>query len=499
MFEQVDLSRKLSKDEYKKELGELQDKMAWLQVELWNAKVPMLVVFEGWDASGKGGAIKKYIEHLDPRGFKMFPVMEATREEELHPFLWRFWKKVPARGRIAIFNRSWYRRVLEERIEKKIEKDNLQKAFDEVRIFERQLADDDAVIVKFWMHISKKEQKKRFKKSEAEKYMSWKIDKEDWEQNRKYNKYYKIVEESLQKTSTHYAPWTIVEAEDDRWAQVKVLKSILEAGIKGLNQKKKKDGARKVKGIANTEKITKHSHPTILDRVDLSLKLDDKDYDKQLTKYQARLRELQFKAYKERVPVIVMYEGWDAGGKGGNIKRFTEFLDPRGYEVVPISAPSSEEKAHHFLWRFWNQIPKAGHCSLFDRSWYGRLLVERVEGFCSEDDWQRSYQEINEFEQSMADSGAVICKFWLQISKEEQLARFNERKKTDYKKYKITDEDWRNRKKWDSYEEAVLDMLERTSTTYAPWTIVEGEDKNWARVKTVKTACDAIEKRLKKI
>jgi polyphosphate kinase 2 (PPK2 family) len=250
-----------------------------------------------------------------------------------------------------------------------------------------------------------------------------------------------------------------------------------------------------VKPAADKE-LARHSRPTILDKVDLTLKLDKKKYEEELKKLTVHMRELEFEIYKARVPVVVTYEGWDAAGKGGNIKRITSQLDPRGYEVVPIAAPSVEEKAHQFLWRFWNQIPKAGHITVFDRSWYGRVMVERVEGFCHEDEWRRAFQEIKEFEGNLAEFGTVIAKFWIHISKQEQLKRFEERKTSEYKNYKLTDEDWRNRDKWDRYEEAVLDMLENTSTTYAPWTIVEGEDKYWARIRTLRVLSEAIERRL---
>lgn len=496
MLEQMDLRRKLSREEYKKQFPELQQKLMEMQKQLWDAGVPMIVVFEGWDAAGKGTAIERLVERLDPRGFKVHRIKAPTQEEEYRPFLWRYWIKTPARGRIAIFDRSWYGRVLVQRIDKQVKKKDWQGAYEEIRNFERQLADDGVAVVKFWLHISKKEQKKRFKKLEKDRYLCWKVAEEDWRHHKQYKKYIQAVEEMFEKTSTSYAPWTVIESTDAHWAHVRIFQTILEAGIKGLDAKRKREAMRQIKPTVDTEQITKHTPPTILDKVDLSLKLSEKEYDLQLKKYQARLRELEFEIYKARIPVIIAYEGWDAAGKGGNIKRLVATLDPRGYEVIPIAAPSPEEKEHHFLWRFWNQIPKAGHITIYDRTWYGRVLVERVEGFCAEDEWRRAYQEIKEFEEHLANYGTVLCKFWIHISEKEQLRRFEEREKTDYKKWKITEEDWRNRKKWGDYKEAVLDMLENTSTTYAPWTIVEGEDKYWARIRTLRTVCDAIQRRL---
>lgn len=496
MLEQIDLTKKLSKNEFKKEFPNLQDKLRKLQNDLWEAGIPMLIVFEGWDAAGKGLVIEKLVSRLDPRGFKVHRIKVPLEEEKLRPFLWRFWIKTPAKGRMAILDRSWYGRVLVQRIDKEIKKKQLQETYEEIRSFERQLVDDGAVMVKFWLHISKKEQKKRFQACEADKYLAWKIEKEDWKHHRQYELYTLAAEEMLEKTSTSDAPWTVVEATDARWAHLKVFKTIFEAGLQGLDRKRRRQAALKVKPVLDTETITRHVHPTILDKVDLGLKLDRKKYEGDLKKYACRIRELEFEIYQARIPVVIVYEGWDAAGKGGNISRLISELDPRGYEVVPIAAPSQEEKAHHFLWRFWSQFPKAGHITVFDRSWYGRVLVERIEGFCTEGEWRRAYQEIKEFEGNMANFGTVICKFWLHLSKQEQLRRFKERKSSDYKNWKITEEDWRNRGKRDQYEEAVLDMLENTSTTHAPWTIVEAEDKYWARIKTLRILSEAIERRL---
>jgi len=497
MLEKVDLKKKLGKKDFEDQFPKVRERLRELQNQLWEAGVPLIILFEGWDAAGKGTMIEKLVGRLDPRGFKVHRIKAPTPEEMYRPFLWRFWTKTPARGRIAVFDRSWYGRVLVDRIDKNISKGQVAEAFDEIKSFERQLFDDGAVIVKFWLHISKKEQKKRFEELESNKYEAWKVQKEDWKRHKQYDKWAEAVEDMLDKTSTAYAPWTVVEATDIRWAQMKVFNIALESGLQGLDRKRKLEAALRVKPNM-TEDITHHVRPTILDKVDLSKKLDQKKYKKLLGEYALKLRLLEFEMYKARKPMIVAFEGWDAAGKGGNIKRLTSELDPRGYEVVPIAAPSREEKEHHHLWRFWNQIPKAGHMTIFDRTWYGRVLVERIEGFCSEDAWRRAYQEIREFETSLANYGMLVLKFWIHISKEEQERRFKERQELDYKNWKITDEDWRNRQKWEDYEEAVLDMLENTSTPKAPWIIIEGEDKNWARVRTLKEVCDALERHLKK-
>ena len=489
MLELVSLKQKISKAIFKEIFPRLRDRLRDLQKELWDAKIPMAIVFEGWDAAGKGTAIGSLVKRLDPRGFKVWPISAALREEALRPFLWRFWIKTPGRGQIAIFDRSWYGRVLVERMDKLCKKSEWKRAYEEIDQFERQITDDGTVLLKFFLHISKKEQRKRFKSLEQDPLLQWKVTKEDWKHHKQYDDYNAAYEEMLEKTSTHYAPWTVVPATDSRFAQIKIFDTIIAAAERALAAKNE---VAKAKPKAAKKKV-KSKNPTILDRVDLSLSLTEKEYKKQLRKEQVRLRALEHQLFEERRPVLVVYEGWDAAGKGGNIKRMTEFLDPRGYDVVPIAAPTKEEKAHHHLWRFWTRIPKDGHLTIFDRSWYGRVLVERIEGFCTELEWRRAFQELNEFESQLSAHGAIIAKFWIHISKEEQLRRFEARKVDDYKNWKLTDEDWRNRKKWDVYENAVVEMLQRTSTTYAPWTVVEGNCKLWARVKALRKLNNAIE------
>jgi AMP-polyphosphate phosphotransferase len=234
----------------------------------------------------------------------------------------------------------------------------------------------------------------------------------------------------------------------------------------------------------------------MLETLEMNRKLSEKQYEEQIGQSQVRLRELEFQLYKKQIPVLCLFEGWDASGKGGVIKRITEMLDPRGFTVSAYAAPHGDEKTHHYLWRFWRNLPAAGHVAIFDRTYYGRVLVERVEPFCSEDEWRRAYREINEFESHLVSFGMVICKFWLHITKEEQVRRFKSRETDPFRSYKLTEEDWRNRSKWDEYGDAVEDMLLHTSTPYAPWTVVEGNNKYYSRVKVLRTVVEAIECRL---
>lgn len=492
----IDLSKKVDANQYKESIRQLESKLSWLQREAKELKIPIIFVFEGWDASGKGTLINELILPLDPRGFNTYFTKAPYEEEYFRPFLWRFWCKTPARGRIAIFDESWYRRVTFERVDKVVSKNEWESAYDDIRSFERQLADDGTLIIKFFLHISKKEQKKRLDKLANNQSTSWKVSDKDWEHHKLYEEYLNVYGEMIERTDTEYAPWSIIEANDKKFAKLKIYTTVVESMERMLEKVKETRKAKASK--AATGKLDINSTASsILNGIDLSQTIDKAEYTKKLKKYQERIRDIEYGIYTKRIPIIIVYEGWDAAGKGGNIKRVVEKLDPRGYEVTPVAAPNDVEKSHHYLWRFWKSLPKAGHIGIFDRSWYGRIMVERIEGFCSEEEWKRAYREINEMERQFTNSGALLIKFWLHIDKDEQLRRFEERKNNPDKNYKITDEDWRNREKWDAYEAAVDEMLFRTNTTYAPWTVVESNCKYSARLKTLKTIIDRAEKMLK--
>ena len=512
MLEQVDLSKKLKKDEYKAVISDLELRLGSLQREVREFNIPVLIVFEGWEKAGKGTAINRLILTFDPRGCVVHPIFAPNEEEALRPFLWRFWIKTPPKGKIAVFDRSWYRRVLVERVEKIVKKREWRRAYEEITSFESQLTDNGVVMIKFFLHISQKEQRKRFEKLQQSSVTAWKVTKDDWRQHKQYADYFEAIEDMLAQTDTDFAPWTIVESHDPRFATVKIFTTVVETVEQKLQQVKqhpkqttehasKKGGrAASSKPVEGTEQKPpfdlKKLSSSILDKVDLSVLLSKEDYKAQLKKYQKRIFEIEHEIYMKRIPVVILYQGWDAAGKGGNIRRLTQAMDPRGYEVIPIAAPNDLEKAHHYLWRFWMEFPKAGHIAIFDRSWYGRVLVERIEEFCSEREWKRAYREINEMEEHMVNFGAVLIKFWLHIDQEEQLKRFQAREQTSHKQWKITEEDWRNREKWDQYKEAVDEMLFRTSTRYAPWTIIEANSKYYARIKALTTVIDAVEARL---
>lgn len=508
MLEKVDLSKKLSKEEYKEKMLHLETRIGQLQRECKALKIPIMIVFEGFGAAGKGLQIGRLIQSMDPRGFHVFPIKNETEEERMHPFLWRFWTKTPEKGRIAIYDGSWYRRALIDRFEKRTKEKELPEAFHSINSFEKQLTDDGTVIIKLFLDISRKEQKKRFEKLQKNKETAWRVTQGDLERNAKYNEYAAMMEDMLFKTDTDYAPWTIIEATDRRFATVKIYTTVIKAMAdqieKLARQKKKVTADQETEDHMNVSEVAREADKelrelqvSILSKADLSLKYSREEYEEKLDKLQKKIEKLHGELYRRRIPVVLGFEGWDAGGKGGAIKRLTAKMDARGYAVNPTASPNDIEKAHHYLWRFWRAMPKAGHVAIFDRTWYGRVMVERIEGFCTKEEWQRAYKEINDMEKDLYDAGAVVIKFWMHIDKDEQERRFRERQENPEKQWKITDEDWRNREKWDQYEDAVNEMLLRTSTDYAPWVVVEGNDKYYARVKVLKTVVDAIEERLK--
>ncbi|MCI9048514.1 MAG: polyphosphate:AMP phosphotransferase [Hungatella sp.] len=496
MLEKIDLSKKVDKSTFKQVVETEGARLAELQRECKAAGIPVMIVFEGMGAAGKGVQINRLIQALDPRGFAVYATNSSNEEEQMRPFLWRYWTKTPAKGRIAVYDRSWYSIVQRDRFDYPDKELDLEGAFQDILSFEKQLTDDGTVIIKLFLHISKEEQKKRFKKLDGSKGTSWRVNKQDWKRNKEYDAYLKINEEMLERTDTEYAPWTIIESTDKDYAAMKILTTV--ADCLALALEERQDGGKasqKSKGKRKDERF----HNGVLSGIDLSRSLTKEEYKKELASLQKRLEALHNELYRLRIPVVLGFEGWDAGGKGGAIKRLTSHLDPRGYQVNPTASPNDIEKVHHYLWRFWNNMPKAGHIAIFDRTWYGRVMVERIEGFCTEAEWKRAYQEINEMESHMANFGAVVLKFWLHIDKDEQERRFKERMENPAKQWKITDEDWRNREKWDQYEQAVDEMLVRTSTTYAPWIVVEGNSKYYARVKVLRTVVEALEKKIKEV
>lgn len=488
MFEKCDLSKKIDDKTFEKEIKPLQVEIGVLTRALWEHRVPIIIVVEGWNASGITMVISELIQHIDPRGFSLHSVGSPTDEERARPLLWRFFTRIPAKGRIAIFARSWYSRSLAEEVSGIDWKSAVRFSIDTINSFERQLSDDGAVIIKFFLHISKEEQKRRLDEREGNLLTSWMITKGDWDFHHHYDSYLPVIELFVEGTDKSYAPWTVVEATDSNYTCLKVYSTIIKRLRKHLDRI---ESSGKPEGKNNGKNgIIKPPKTTVKRQSAPQVEYSRPEYEKHLVRCQEKVRDIQYLLYKRKIPLIIVYEGWDAAGKGGNIMRLVRLMNPRGYDVVSIARPDQTELDHHYLWRFYQRFPKAGHITIFDRSWYGRLLVERVEGYSTPSEWRRAYREINEMEQAYVGSGGGLIKFWLEVSKDEQLKRFQDRQNDPLKEWKITDEDWRNRAKWDLYEEAVDEMLSRTSTAEAPWTIVESDDKYYARLKTLQTVID---------
>ncbi len=528
MLDQIDLDRSISKREYKERLPELQARLYHMEQALLEARVPTLIVFEGWAGTFKVDTLSVLMRRLDPRGLRVHPVTPPRTYEMQYPWLHRFWLKTPRQGQMGIFDRSWYRQVLHDRLHNQDTPYTWRDQCDDIVSFERTLANDGAVILKFWLHISKKEQKRRLKNLLSDPVTAWQVTDEDRWQNRHYKQVSTVIKELMVWTDKPHAPWIILPATDKRYEHITAFETILRRlevrlGRMATLHPVTLNAAFDDNEIAFRQELLEasenhtiqpvngntHSHqpdlietlPTlgILHGIDLDQTISEKKYERKLARLQAKLYLLGFQVYQQKRPVVLIFEGWDAAGKGGVIQRITEKIDPRSYTVHAIAAPSGDDRVHHYLYRFWRRLPPRGAIAIFDRSWYGRVLVERIEGFAQLDEWQRAYAEINEFERQLVNFGTIMCKFWMHISPEEQLRRFEERQNVPYKAWKLTDEDWRNREKWPRYEQAADEMLLRTSTPSAPWTIIEANDKRFARIKALRTVVKRLEAELGKV
>ena len=491
MFESAEIGHKLEKSEYKREEPKLRQELLKAQYALLdNGKFPVIILVNGVDGAGKGETVNLFNEWMDPRHIhtRAFGAMEDAERE--HPEMWRFWRALPPRGRIGILFGSWYTDPILKRVMGHEKRAQFEHRLERIRHFERMLAAEGALVLKLWFHLSKPAQKKRFKELLSSKKTAWRVGAGDWERFKHYDEFVDVCEDALRETSTGEAPWHVIEGSDAAYRSLTAGKLLLEA----LNARLK-GGAPRVAPAAPPPKPA-IDRKNVLNSLDYKRTLKPKEYDKRLEKAQARLNQLTRARKMGERSLVMVFEGMDAAGKGSTIRRVTRAMDARYYRVIPIAAPSDEERAQPYLWRFWRHIPGHGAAVIFDRSWYGRVLVERVEGFCSEADWMRAYHEINDFEEQIADAGGIVAKFWMAVTPQEQLRRFKEREKIAYKRFKITDEDWRNRKKWPHYERAICDMIERTSTEVGPWNLVAANDKLLARVTVIERLCDHIESKL---
>lgn len=479
--------------DYKDMTRQLQQNLSGLQLKLREKKLPVIIVFEGWGASGKGSLIADTIKMLDPRFFKVCSTLPASEQEKRYPLMKRFWEMIPERGKILIMDRSWYQELAIAKLEEGISGDEYDRRVEAVNTFERQLTDDGYLIIKLFLHISRREQKRRFLKLKEDNATKWRVTDTDKMRNKNYDTYYKQFDDMLMRTDSEYCRWKVIDTTDKQFTRFQLFNILVSQITNAVNSKPE------YRPPADLTTMFPPVKMPLLSEIELEGKtVKPARYSDELKKRQKELAKLHSKIYKKKIPVVIVFEGWDAAGKGGAIKRIGAALDPRGYEAVPIAAPSREELDRHYLWRFWKNIPKTGHITIFDRSWYGRVMVERIEGFTPRERCDMAYREIDEFERELDRAGVVVIKFWMQIDKEEQLRRFTARQNDPEKQWKITDEDWRNREKWDAYESAVNEMIEKTSVSYAPWTVVEGNDKLYARIKVLDTVIDRLEKALER-
>ncbi len=490
MFESAEIGHKTSKSDYDEAVPALRAELLDAQFELLERKgFSVVVLINGIDGAGKGETVNLLNEWMDPRHIEAWAFDAPTAEESERPHMWRFWRALPPKGKIGVLFGNWYTTPINERVAKQIKESELDQHLDEVNRFESMLVRENVLLIKFWFHLSKKGQKKRLESLENDPKTRWRVTDADWHFYTLYDRYREVAEHALRRTSTGEAPWLIVDGSDPRFRALFVGRTLLGALRKRLE----------LTGQNWVQRQTAPPLPPALDQrnflntLELDQPLGKSDYNELLEALQGRLALLTRDPAFTTRSLILVFEGSDAAGKGGAIRRMTAAMDVRRYRVIPIGAPTDEELAKPYLWRFWRQLPRWGKVVIFDRSWYGRVLVERVEGFCSEADWMRAYAEINDFEDELVDAGAVVVKFWLAISKDEQLARFQAREQEPHKRFKITDEDWRNREKWDDYERAVCDMIDRTSTEISPWTVVEANNKYYSRIKVLRTVCERLE------
>jgi AMP-polyphosphate phosphotransferase len=486
--------RRLSKKAYEARVPRLREQLVQLQVQLKSAPTKILLIVAGVEGAGSGELINTLTGWLDPRGVETFSFQQPTDEERERPFMWRFWRSLPAAGRIGIYAGSWYTETLREEVHNKSDFARLNHELSRIRHFEKLLSDNGTLIVKVWLHLSKPAQRARLRMLESDERTAWRVTPEHWQHHRNYARLARLSENILRATHRPGAPWTILNAGNERTRNVEVAKIVLER-FRAHLRKVTRLHAKKIK----PENAPKSLRPEGLKRLQalpLDHELSSEEYEARREKWLGKLNQAVRNAYAAKRSIVCVFEGWDAAGKGGAIRRLTSAIDARDYRVIPIAKPTEEEKSHHYLWRFWRHIPRAGLVTIYDRSWYGRVLVERLEGFARREEWERAYAEINDFEQQLTEHGIVVVKFWMHISKEEQLKRFRAREETPYKRHKINEEDWRNRRKWHGYEVAVGDMLALTDTAGAPWHLIPANNKRYARLQILKLACKQIEKAL---
>ncbi len=501
MFRTAEVGRKIDKQTFREAAAPLRIELVELQQALRGCPFPVIVVFAGVNGAGKSESVNLLSEWMDPRWLVTRAYGPPSDEERERPDFWRYWRDLPPAGRTGLFLSSWYSRPVLGGVYGELDEAALERMYARINAFEGQLADAGALIVKFWMHLSQPAQKKRLKQLERDPHESWRVTKEDWRNWKHYDRFIVIAEKTIMRTSQGHAPWVIVEGADSNYRSLTVLTTLRDRLARHIaDRTENRAEARPSKpskavaaGAGAETPVALPKQPNVLTTLDLSATLARKPYEQALQAERARLNGLYRRAKAAGRSIVLVFEGWDAAGKGGTIRRLAPAIDARDFAVIPIAAPTDEERAHHYLWRFWRHLSRAGRVTVFDRSWYGRVLVERVETLCEESDWRRAYSEINDFERQLIEHGTIVAKFWLHISPDEQLQRFRQREQVAYKRWKLTEEDWRNRDRWADYEAAIDDMIAQTSTHIAPWTLLEANCKRHARIKAFRTISERLE------
>ncbi|MBF0560531.1 MAG: polyphosphate:AMP phosphotransferase [Alphaproteobacteria bacterium] len=510
MFRTAELGRKVTKEEFAAIAPDLRIEIVDLQQRLRLTDFPTIMVFAGVNGAGKVRTVNLLNEWMDPRWIVTRAYDQPSDEERERPEYWRYWRDMPPKGKIGLFLSSWYSTPVLDRAYDRIDDSTFDARLNRILTFEKLLTDDGALILKFWMHLGKDAQKKRLKSLEKDPHESWRVTKADWDNWHQYDGFITAAEHVIMRTSVAHAPWTLVEGVDSRYRALTVLNTFREAAnrhieartlhrqmLKGLKEGGPKE-QNPTKPVSENPLpapvVLPLRQPSVLQGLDMNKTISPAAFTPDLQKFRGRLNRLYREAKDRKISTVLVFEGWDAAGKGGTIRRLTSALDARDYMVVPFGPPTDEERAQHYLWRFWRHLSRAGRVTVFDRSWYGRVLVERVEDFANPAEWRRAYAEINDFEDQLVQHGTVVVKYWLHITEDEQEQRFKHRQEIAYKRWKLTEEDWRNRGRWNDYEQAVNDMVEHTSTHVAPWHLIEANDKNYARLTAIKVLCKQLER-----
>ncbi len=489
MLDEALVKKDIAKSEFEIAEDLLREQLIEVQEQLKSHRSKLIVVLEGLDRFAVRMVLNRLQQWFDPRYISIRVFQIKTSKKDLKgPFFQRFWRAMPANGTIGVYHRAWYSNVVLGQLDDGSEL-KLDHRIRVINQYEKVLYDDGAYILKFWLHQPKETLKKELKSADKDPEKYWWVSKKDDAMLKNYPEIVKISEKVISGTNTIEAPWVILDSTKERYRDLVIGNKLLES-IRSIIQKEQEKGNRSQDSII-TQETGPYIHgvtENVLDKVDLDQKLEKKEYKKELTSVLGELSKISGKAHRNGISQVYVFEGWDSAGKGGCIRRLVLGFDPFLYRVYPIAAPSDYENQFHYLWRFWTRIPPRGFVSIFDRSWYGRVLVERVEGFAKPHEWQRAYNEINTFESQLIEDGIVLHKYWLHVSKDEQLRRFKEREETPYKNFKITDDDYRNRSKWNEYKDAIQEMVMNTSTPEAPWNIIAANDKRFARIEVIKTA-----------